>query len=88
MIFLPPIDGTCPPFPTSCELLINPTSYQNMAQARNPYGDGQAAERIFRILARALAGQTSGKVLGPWEPGLEASVFTTVSGQTDKNSVE
>ncbi len=55
------------------ELLINPTSYQTMAQARNPYGDGQAAERIFRILARELAGQISGLPdLEPWEPKLES----------------
>jgi UDP-N-acetylglucosamine 2-epimerase (non-hydrolysing) len=33
------------------ELLGNPVSYQAMAQARNPYGDGQAAGRIVHILA-------------------------------------
>jgi len=55
------------------ELLSNEASHQTMAQARNPYGDGQAAERIFRILARALAGQTSGLAdLEPWEPQLES----------------
>lgn len=32
------------------ELLENPASYQTMAQARNPYGDGQAATRIQQIL--------------------------------------
>lgn len=37
------------------ELLDNPASYQAMAQARNPYGDGQAATRIVQILARILA---------------------------------
>ena len=33
------------------ELLENPVSYQAMAQARNPYGDGRAADRIVHILA-------------------------------------
>ena len=36
------------------ELLDNPASYQAMAQAKNPYGDGQAASRIVRILAEIL----------------------------------
>jgi len=34
------------------DLLCNPASYQAMAQARNPYGDGKAAERIVQILAK------------------------------------
>jgi UDP-N-acetylglucosamine 2-epimerase len=55
------------------ELLSNEASHQTMAQARNPYGDGQAAERIFRILACALAGQTWGLPdLKPWEPQPES----------------
>jgi UDP-N-acetylglucosamine 2-epimerase (non-hydrolysing) len=32
------------------ELLDNPVSYQAMAQAQNPYGDGQAAQRIAHIV--------------------------------------
>jgi len=32
------------------DLLNNPANYQAMAQARNPYGDGQAAVRIVEIL--------------------------------------
>jgi UDP-N-acetylglucosamine 2-epimerase (non-hydrolysing) len=36
------------------ELFENPVSYQTMAQARNPYGDGQAAGRIVEIIAAAL----------------------------------
>ncbi len=36
------------------ELLENPVSYQAMAQARNPYGDGQAARRIVEIIEAAL----------------------------------
>jgi UDP-N-acetylglucosamine 2-epimerase len=35
------------------ELFENPGSYQAMAQARNPYGDGHAARRIVEIIAAA-----------------------------------
>jgi len=38
------------------DLLKNPASYQAMAQARNPYGDGKAAARIVQIVGR-LVGQ-------------------------------
>lgn len=31
-------------------LLNNPLAYQQMAQAKNPYGDGQASQRIIEIL--------------------------------------
>jgi UDP-N-acetylglucosamine 2-epimerase (non-hydrolysing) len=37
-------------FKETKELLENPASYQTMAQARNPYGDGQAAVRIVQII--------------------------------------
>jgi UDP-N-acetylglucosamine 2-epimerase (non-hydrolysing) len=37
------------------ELLENPVSYQAMAQARNPYGDGQAAARIVAIIEEVLS---------------------------------
>jgi UDP-N-acetylglucosamine 2-epimerase (non-hydrolysing) len=33
------------------ELLENPTSYKAMAQAKNPYGDGSAAQKIVEILS-------------------------------------
>ena len=33
------------------DLILNPESYQEMAQAKNPYGDGQAAERILDAIA-------------------------------------
>jgi UDP-N-acetylglucosamine 2-epimerase (non-hydrolysing) len=36
------------------ELLEVPASYQTMAQARNPYGDGQAAQRIAEIIEQIL----------------------------------
>jgi UDP-N-acetylglucosamine 2-epimerase (non-hydrolysing) len=36
------------------ELLQVPASYQTMAQARNPYGDGQAAQRIEEIIGQFL----------------------------------
>jgi UDP-N-acetylglucosamine 2-epimerase (non-hydrolysing) len=38
------------------ELLANPVAYRAMAQARNPYGDGQAAPKIARILAEEFPG--------------------------------
>ena len=34
------------------ELFENPVSYQAMTQARNPYGDGRASQRIVKILNR------------------------------------
>jgi UDP-N-acetylglucosamine 2-epimerase (non-hydrolysing) len=37
------------------ELLDNPVSYQAMAQAQNPYGDGQASQRIVSILKQKLS---------------------------------
>jgi UDP-N-acetylglucosamine 2-epimerase (non-hydrolysing) len=37
-------------FRATQELLDNPDCYQAMAQAKNPYGDGQAAEKIVTIL--------------------------------------
>jgi UDP-N-acetylglucosamine 2-epimerase (non-hydrolysing) len=36
------------------ELMEVPASYQTMAQARNPYGDGQAAQRIVEIIEQFL----------------------------------
>ncbi len=36
------------------ELLENPVSYQTMAQARNPYGDGQAAAQIVQLIEAVL----------------------------------
>jgi len=32
------------------DLLNNPSSYEKMSRAHNPYGDGKAAERIIKIL--------------------------------------
>jgi len=39
------------------ELLDNPEAYRLRAQARNPYGDGQAAQRIVETLTRELGGK-------------------------------
>jgi UDP-N-acetylglucosamine 2-epimerase (non-hydrolysing) len=39
------------------ELLDNPGLYLTMAQARNPYGDGQAAKKIVEILQQVLKGR-------------------------------
>jgi UDP-N-acetylglucosamine 2-epimerase (non-hydrolysing) len=48
------------------ELLDNPVSYQAMAQARNPYGDGQAARRITQILQQDLKGGRIENLLTPF----------------------
>lgn len=34
------------------KLLTNPDEYERMAKPANPYGDGRAAERIFRIIRK------------------------------------
>src|SRR5205823_10192146 len=39
-------------FAAAARLLREPTAYQAMAQAANPYGDGRAAERIREVLFR------------------------------------
>ena len=39
------------------ELFENPASYQAMTQARNPYGDGRASQRIVEILNRQLTSE-------------------------------
>ncbi|MCL0082940.1 UDP-N-acetylglucosamine 2-epimerase (non-hydrolyzing) [Thermodesulfovibrionales bacterium] len=36
------------------ELLDNPSLYDKMSKAINPYGDGKAAERIYRVLSTLL----------------------------------
>ncbi|MBD2772770.1 non-hydrolyzing UDP-N-acetylglucosamine 2-epimerase [Iningainema tapete] len=40
---------------TTGELLSNPTAYQAMANAINPFGDGHAAERILQIVQSYLS---------------------------------
>src|SRR5690625_1626397 len=37
------------------ELLINHELYEKMAQANNPYGDGEASRRIAQILKKSLS---------------------------------
>jgi UDP-N-acetylglucosamine 2-epimerase (non-hydrolysing) len=49
------------------ELLDNPVSYQAMAQAQNPYGDGQAAQRIAHILRQIFAGGKAEDQFIPFE---------------------
>jgi UDP-N-acetylglucosamine 2-epimerase (non-hydrolysing) len=40
---------------SACEkLLTEPDAYRAMAQARNPFGDGRASERILDVLAKSL----------------------------------
>lgn len=45
-------------FQQAAELLSNPQSYQAMANAVNPFGDGQAAQRILRLVSDYLAGSS------------------------------
>lgn len=40
----------------TCELLENDAAYDEMSQAHNPYGDGQAAKRIVSILQHYFQG--------------------------------
>lgn len=44
---------------TALELLQGGPAYERMAQARNPYGDGQAATRIVDRLLKDLAGAST-----------------------------
>jgi UDP-N-acetylglucosamine 2-epimerase (non-hydrolysing) len=40
---------------SACEqLLTDPDAYRAMAQAKNPFGDGHASERILDVLAKSL----------------------------------
>ncbi len=47
-------------------LLADPTAYASMAQARNAYGDGRAAQRIVRWLLATL--RSSGSPPEPFDP--------------------
>ena len=47
-------------FDEAARLLLSPDAYLEMARAINPYGDGQAGERIAAILA--------GEPWTPFEP--------------------
>ena len=40
-------------------LLTDPSAYEAMSHASNPYGDGHASERIADILCATAAGETS-----------------------------
>lgn len=42
------------------ELLLDPARYAAMASAKNPFGDGRAAERIVDVLARRFVATTAG----------------------------
>lgn len=43
------------------ELLTDPAAYQQMAEAKNPYGDGQASDRILDDIAWYFAGKKGPK---------------------------
>jgi UDP-N-acetylglucosamine 2-epimerase (non-hydrolysing) len=51
------------------ELLDNPVSYQAMAQAQNPYGDGQAAQRITHIVQQIFSDGQAEDLFIPFDTG-------------------
>ncbi len=54
------------------ELLDNPASYQAMAQAQNPYGDGQAAQRIAHIVKRIFSDENTEDLFIPFGMDVQA----------------
>jgi UDP-N-acetylglucosamine 2-epimerase (non-hydrolysing) len=44
---------------TAAKLLQSPEAYDRMATAINPFGDGQAAQRILKTVQTYLASHTS-----------------------------
>ncbi|KPK66850.1 MAG: UDP-N-acetylglucosamine 2-epimerase [Gemmatimonas sp. SG8_38_2] len=46
----------------TARLLSDDAAYEQMAQARNPYGDGKATERILSVLQRGLANRKPGGI--------------------------
>jgi UDP-N-acetylglucosamine 2-epimerase (non-hydrolysing) len=54
-------------FAAVADLLDNQSSYQAMAQAQNPYGDGFAARRITQILRQEFAVGDAGDQFVPFE---------------------
>jgi UDP-N-acetylglucosamine 2-epimerase (non-hydrolysing) len=47
---------------TTSQVLASPQVYQAFAQATNPFGDGQAAQRILQILSQHLSPIPASKV--------------------------
>lgn len=41
-------------FDMACELLDNPEAYEEMARARNPYGDGTTSKQILEIILKSF----------------------------------
>ncbi|MBM4274918.1 MAG: UDP-N-acetylglucosamine 2-epimerase (non-hydrolyzing) [Deltaproteobacteria bacterium] len=54
------------------ELLDNPVSYQAMAQAQNPYGDGQAAQRIAHIVKQKFSDGKAENLFIPFGTSVQA----------------
>jgi UDP-N-acetylglucosamine 2-epimerase (non-hydrolysing) len=74
---------------SACEqLLTDPHAYRAMAQARNPFGDGHASERILDVLAKSLgsverrekADPAQAVVCFPPGPGARVPAEPLVSG--------
>lgn len=53
-------------------LLTNETAYRLMATAKNPYGDGHAAEQILERIRRYFAGEPA------TSPGLQPALMELV----------
>jgi UDP-N-acetylglucosamine 2-epimerase (non-hydrolysing) len=49
---------------STLQLLDNPSLYENMSKANNPYGDGKAAQRIVNLKQKVYlsSGQKPGRV--------------------------
>lgn len=58
-------------------LLNDPTEYEAMTQAENPYGDGQASRRIIEALQYILTGTNPPQAFGP---GLSRSFILASTG--------
>ncbi|MCR8645098.1 UDP-N-acetylglucosamine 2-epimerase (non-hydrolyzing) [Paenibacillus sp. N1-5-1-14] len=50
----------------ACELLTNPEAYEKMSKSANPYGDGQASERIVQGILNHFGLQSEGPT--PFQP--------------------
>ena len=64
-------------FAEGSRLLEDQLAYQAMARAKNPYGDGRAAQRIVAALEHVLCG---GEAPTPFGPGYCRSAVAEISG--------
>jgi UDP-N-acetylglucosamine 2-epimerase (non-hydrolysing) len=64
-------------FTEATQLLNDPVAYAEMAESANPYGDGQAADRIVRALEHVLLG---GEPPQPFGPGYSRAEIARAAG--------